>query len=142
MKYKIDITNSYEKFIDIDGWSGITNYSSLPKIDQRTSTCHMCLENASICMDENIWRDHILSVNPKSIINIADDLLILAHKAIFTIENSRCYDLRVIYKEHDYYHSSGLTFDMKDRFIVFGGDDVEHSDSNIFGRAICNGKIF
>lgn len=142
MKYKIDITDSYENFIDFDGWSGVTNYSSLPKIVPRSTTCHMYLENTSIRMDENIWRDQILSVNPKSTINIADDLLILARRAILTIENVRCYDLRVIYKEHDYYHSSGLTFDMKDRFIVFGGYDVEHLDSNIFGRAICNGNIF
>ncbi|WP_141683178.1 hypothetical protein [Gilliamella intestini] len=142
MKYKIDITDSYENFIDFDGWSGVTNYSSLPKIVPRSTTCHMYLENTSIRMDENIWRDQILSVNSKSTINIADDLLILARKAILTIENVRCYDLRVIYKEHDYYHSSGLTFDMKDRFMVFGGDDIEYLHTNIYGGVIFNGKVF
>ncbi|OCG58027.1 hypothetical protein A9G41_06300 [Gilliamella sp. Nev5-1] len=142
MKYKIDITNSYEYFIDIDGWSGVKNYCSLPKIDQKNLTCRIYLENASIRMDENIWRDQILLINPKSIINIADDLLVLARKATLTIENIRCYDLKVIHKERDYYHSSGLNFNIKDRYIVLGGYDSEHLDSNIFGRAIFQGKVF
>lgn len=142
MKYKIDISDSYECCIDFDGLSGIKSYSTLPEIDKKTSTCRMHLENIAVNMDESIWRNQILSVNPKSIINIDEDLIILAQKAVLIIENMRCYDLMVIHNEHNYYHSSGLKFNLKDRVIVFGGYDIEHLDSNIYGRAIFNGKVF
>jgi hypothetical protein len=142
MKYKLDLTDIYNYCIDFDGLSGIESYSSLPWFEKGTSTCKMHLENVSINMDEVILRDQILSVNPKSIINISDDLIILAQKALLTIENVCCYDLKVMHNERDYYYSSGLKFNIKDRYIYFGGNDTEHLDSNIFGRAIFKGKVF
>ena len=140
MKYKIDLTNCY--CIDFDGLSGIKSYVSLPIIEKETSTFRMRLENVSITMDEDICRNQILSVNPKSIINIDKDLIILAKKALLTIENICCYDLRVIHNDHNYYHSSGLKFNIKDRYAVCGGRDIEHLDSKIYGRAIFNGSVF
>ncbi|MCO6540660.1 MAG: hypothetical protein J6569_11120 [Gilliamella sp.] len=142
MKYKIDITDSYQYCIDFDGLSGINSYSSLPEIEKRTSTCQMYLENVSVNMYDKIWRAQILSINPESIINIDDDLIILAQKALLTIENICCYDLRIIHKKQDHYHSSGLKFNVKDRYIDFGGYDTEHLDSNIYGSAIFRGKVF
>ncbi len=140
MKYKIDLTNWY--CIDFDGLSGIKSYSSLPIIEKETSTFRMRLENVSITMDEDICRNQILSVNPKSIINIDEDLIILAKKALLIIENICCYDLRVIHNNHDYYHSSSLKFNTKDHFVICGGYDTDHLDSNIYGRVIFNGKVF
>jgi hypothetical protein len=142
MKYKLDLTNIYRYVIDFDGLSGIYGYSSLPWFEKGTSICKMHLENVSINMDEAVLRDQILSVNPKSIINISDDLVILAQKALLTIENVCCYDLKVMHNERDYYYSSGLKFNIKDRYIYFGGFDTEHLDSNIFGRAIFQGHVW
>ena len=140
IKYKIDLTNWY--CIDFDGLSGIKSYSSLPIIEKETSTFRMRLENVSITMDEDICRNQILSVNPKSIISIDKDLIILAKKALLIIENICCYDLRVIHNNHYYYHSSGLKFNTKDHFVICGGYDTDHLDSNIYGRVIFNGKVF
>ena len=140
IKYKIDLTNWY--CIDFDGLSGIKSYSSLPIIEKETSTFRMRLENVSITMDEDICRNQILSVNPKSIISIDKDLIILAKKALLIIENICCYDLRVIHNNHDYYYSSGLKFNIKDRFVECGGKDTQHLDSDIFSQVIFNGKVF
>ena len=140
MKYKIDLTNCY--CIDFDCLSGMECYSSLPTIEKETATFRMHLENVSINMVEDICRNQILSVNPKSIINIDKDLIILAKKALLIIENIRCYDLRVIHNNHDYYHSSGLKFNIKDRFVECGGKDTQHLDSDIFSQVIFNGKVF
>lgn len=87
MKYNIDCTDSYEYLIDFDNLSGIRNYSSLPEIDQETSTCQVHLENLSVNMYDKVWRDQILSINIKSKINIDEDLIILAKKAKLIIEN-------------------------------------------------------
>ena len=142
MKYKIDLTDSYARCLDFDGWSGMECYASLPIIETDTSTLRMHLENIPINMYDEIWRDQILSVNPKSIINIGKDLIILVKQALLTIENIRCYDLRVIHNNHDYYHSSGLKFNIKDRFVECGGKDTQHLDSDIFSQVIFNGKVF
>jgi hypothetical protein len=142
MKYKLDLTDSYQYCIDFDGLSGVEVYSSLPWFEKGTSICKMQLENLSINMYEAIWRNQILSVNPKSIINISDDLVILARKALLTIENVCCYDLQVMHNERDYYYSSGLKFNIKDRYIYFGGFDTEHLDSNIYGSAIFQGHVW
>jgi hypothetical protein len=142
MKYKLDLTDIYRYFIDFDGLSGVEVYSSLPWFEKGTSICKMQLENLSINMDEAVLRDQILSVNPKSIINISDDLVILARKALLTIENVCCYDLKVMHNERDYYYSSGLKFNIKDRYIDFGGFDTEHLDSNIYGSAIFQGHVW
>ena len=142
MKYRIDLTDSYRYCIDFDGWSGVECYAFLPIIEKDTATLRMHLENVSINMDEDIYRDQILSVNPKSIININKDLTILVKKALLTIENIRCYDLKIMHNNRDYYHSSGLKFNIKDRFMVCGGRDIEHLDSDIVSRAIFNGNVF
>lgn len=142
MKYNIDCTDSYEYLIDFDNLSGIKNYSSLPEIDQETLTCRVHLENVSVNMYDKIWRDQILSINIKSKINIDEDLIILAKKAKFIIENIRCYDLMVIHNEYTYFYSSGLRFNTKDRHISLGGYDIEHLDSNIYSRVIFKGNVF
>ena len=142
MKYNIDCTDSYEYLIDFDNLSGIRNYSSLPEIDQETSTCQVHLENLSVNMYDKVWRDQILSINIKSKINIDEDLIILAKKAKLIIENICCYDLMVIHNENNYYYSSGLQFNTKDRLISLGGYDIEHLDSNIYTRVIFKGKVF
>lgn len=142
MKYNIDCTDSYEYLIDFDNLSGIRNYSSLPEIDQETSTCQVHLENLSVNMYDKVWRDQIISINIKSKINIDEDLIILAKKAKLIIENICCYDLMVTHNEYNYYYSSGLQFNTKDRLISLGGYDIKHLDSNIYSRVIFKGKAF
>ena len=68
MKYRIDLTDSYRYCIDFDGWSGVECYAFLPIIEKDTATLRMHLENVSINMVEDIYRDQILSVNPLSLI--------------------------------------------------------------------------
>ena len=142
MKYKIDLTDIYGYCLDFDGWSGVECYSSLPIIEKDTSTFRMYLENLSVNMDEDICRNQILSVNPKSIITIDEELIILAQKALLIVENISCYDLKVIHNNQDYYYSSGLNFNVEDRFMVCGGIDTKHLDSNIYGQVIFKGKVF
>lgn len=145
MKYLLNITDSYQRLIDFDALSGITNYMSSPMLrDGNVEQCRLLLANTGINMDEEIWRQPILAANPQSIVASEDDaiFMILLRKATLTIEKIRSYDLKIINSGKTHYHSSGLAFHKKDRHIACGGESFEYPDTTVYGRINFSGQMF
>lgn len=141
MKYKMNITNSYYYLIYFFDTIGIDFYMSYPTINSDRK-CTIKFENIAINMDEERWRNQILILNPDSIINKSDDMVILLKKATLTIENTKNTNVSLVTNSLDSFDSSGLSFGLKDRRIRCSGKAMNYIDTYIYSDIIFSGDVF
>ena len=143
MKYILNISDSYERFLSFEEMAGIKLYMSMPQFQiHHEKECNISLTNIAVNMDEELWRAPILLANPNSTISVNEDLVILLKSANLKIKNIQSLDLEIDTSNTEYYHSSGLNFNIGDRYIRCAGNSFDYQDAEIYIKIIFNGEVY
>lgn len=152
MKYKLDITDSYQQFICLDSDIGLAAYFSLLDLsDTDASKINISIDNIEVNMSEKKWFHPIISINKKSIINKGLEVLNIENpdciysaiisKSTLTIDNVKCVYISFGNDGKERNNSSDKGFDIGDRFIWLAGQSAEFPNTRFSAMIVFAGNV-
>ena len=150
MKYKLDITDSYQKFICLDNDIGIENYLSFD-LENNTDDFEIILENIAVNMSEDFWYLPIIKQNPQTILNnalneidlndLSSILVVLIRKAKLIIKKQKNLYLKINDGENEYFHSVDSNFNIGDKYIWLAGKSADYFNKEVKLKIIFSGRL-
>lgn len=150
MKYKLDITDSYQKFICLDNDIGIENYLSFD-LENSTDDFEVTLENIAVNMSEDFWYLPIIKQNSQTILNkalneidlndLSSILVVLIRKAKLIIKKQKNLYLKINDEENEYFHSVDSNFNIGDKYIWLAGKSADYFNKEVNLKIIFSGRL-
>lgn len=150
MKYRLDITDSYQKFICLDNDIGIENYLSFD-LENNTDDFEVILENIAVNMSDDIWYLPIIKQNPQTVLNnalneidlndLSSILVILIRKAKLIIKNPKNLYLKINDDENERFHSTDSNFTIGDKYIWLAGKSADYFNQEVNLKIVFSGRL-
>ena len=126
MEYRLDISNSYPRFLIFSSEQSFTTYISTPNLNiDNNKNIEILLDNIEVNFLEDIWCYPIVESNPNSIINKVinsidvDDLSSLLtlnlKRAKISINNVKNFYMEINCNGVNYYHNQECLFNIGDK---------------------------
>lgn len=152
MNYKIDITESYQKFICLDSDIELSAYFSLLDLsDEESSEVNINIDNIEVNMSENKWLQPIVSKNKKSIINKELGMIsidepdciysAIISKSTLSIDNVKCIYIALNNNGKEKNRSCDKGFDVGDRFIWLAGKSADFPNTRFSAMVVFSGSV-